>query len=94
MTMSSTTQVTNLNANYLQGNLASAFATSASGTDAYAANRLNGSGGTNVLRFVEGTVTGTGVATFTATNKPASNSANEWIKITIDGVALYIPAWT
>jgi hypothetical protein len=88
------TLVTNLNANYLDGYESGDFATTASGNAAYAANRLNGSGGTNVLRFVEGTVTGTGVATFTPTNKPGSASANEWIKITIDGVALYIPAWT
>ena len=94
MTTTNSTLVSNLNAQYLNGNLASDFATAASGTAAYAANRLNGSGGTNVLRFAEGTVTGTAIATFTATNKPASNSANEWVKITIDGVALYIPAWT
>ena len=93
MTISSSTLVTNLNANYLQGNLASAFVTSTSG-DAYAANRLNGSAGTNVLRFVQGTVTGTGIATFNASNKPASNSTNVWIEITIDGTTLYIPAWT
>jgi len=94
MTTSNNTVVTNLNANYLQGNLASAFATVAVGTDAYAANRLNGSAGTNVLRFVQGTVTGTGIATFNASNKPASNSTNVWIEITIDGTTLYIPAWT
>jgi hypothetical protein len=88
------TQVTNLNANYLQGNLASAFATTALGTDAYAANRLNGSAGTNVLRFVQGTVTGSAVATFTGTNKPGSNSSAVWIQIAIDGTTFYIPAWT
>ena len=93
MTMTSSTLVTNLNANYLQGNLASAFVTSSAG-DAYAANRLNGSAGTNVLRFVQGTVTGTATATFVGTNKPASNSSNVWIQITIDGTTLYIPAWT
>jgi len=93
MAISSSTLVTNLNANYLQGNLASAFVTSTSG-DAYAANRLNGSAGTNVLRFVQGTVTGTATATFIGTNKPASNSSNVWIQITIDGTTLYIPAWT
>jgi hypothetical protein len=94
MTITNTTLVTNLNAQYLNGNLSSAFATVASGTDAYAANRLNGSAGTNVLRFVEGTVTGASVATFNGTNKPASDSTNVWIKITIDSTTLYIPAWT
>lgn len=93
MTMTSSTLVTNLNANYLQGNLASAFVTSSAG-DAYAANRLNGSAGTNVLRFVQGTVTGAATATFSGTNKPGANSSNVWIQITIDGTTLYIPAWT
>lgn len=94
MTTANNTLVTNLNADLLDGNHATAFATVASGTDAYAANRLNGSAGTNVLRFVQGTVTGTGIATFNASNKPASNSTNVWIQITIDGTTLYIPAWT
>jgi len=93
MTMTSNTLVTNLNANYLQGNLASAFVTSSSG-DAYAANRLNGSAGTNVLRFVQGTVSGAATAIFIGTNKPGSNSSNVWIEITIDSTTLYIPAWT
>jgi hypothetical protein len=95
MTMSSTTQVTNLNANYLQGNLASAFATSASGTAAYSANRLDGSAGLNVLRFVKGTTTGAAVAGFVSTNKPGlTNTNNEWIEITIDSTTLFIPVWT
>ena len=91
--ISSSTLVTNLNAQYLDGNLASAFVTSTAG-DAYSANRLNGSAGTNVLRFVQGTVTGSSVATFNATNKPASASTNTWMQITIDGTTLYIPVWT
>lgn len=94
MTITSNALVTNLNADLLDGSHASAFATVALGTDAYAANRLNGSSGTNVLRFVQGTVTGTATATFNGSNKPASASTNVWIQITIDGTTLYIPAWT
>jgi hypothetical protein len=86
--------VTNLNAQYLNGNQSSAFATVASGANAYAANRLNGSAGLNVLRFVQGTVTGSAVAGFSGTNKPGSTSSNVWIQIDIDGTTLYIPAWT
>lgn len=92
--ISNSTVVTNLNANYLQGNTASAFATVASGNVAYASNRLNGSAGLNVLRFVQGTLTGSATATFTGTNKPGSNSSAVWIEILIDGTTLYIPAWT
>jgi hypothetical protein len=91
--ISSSTLVTNLNAQYLNGNLASAFVTNSSG-DAYSANRLNGSAGTNVLRFVQGTVTGSSLATFNAAAKPGSASTNTWIEITIDGTTLYIPVWT
>ena len=91
--ISSSTLVTNLNAQYLNGNLASAFVTSTAG-DAYSANRLNGSAGTNVLRFVQGTVTGASLATFNAAAKPGSASTNTWMEITIDGTTLYIPVWT
>jgi hypothetical protein len=88
------TLVNNLNAQYLNGNQASAFATVASGSAAYAANRLNGSAGLNVLRFTQGTLTGSSVAGFTGTNKPGSTSSNVWIQIDIDGTTLYLPAWT
>ena len=94
MTTANSTLVTNLNADLLDGNHATAFATVASGNDAYAANRLNGSAGVNVLRFVQGTVTGSATANFVATNKPASTSSNVWIQITIDGTTFYIPVWT
>ena len=57
-------------------------------------NKLLGSAGTNTLRFVQGTLTGTGVATFNATTKPGGNTANVWMQITIDGTTLYIPVWT
>lgn len=88
------TLVTNLNADYLDGQHASAFATVASGSAAYAANRLNGSAGLNVLRFTQGTLTGSATAGFSGTNKPGSTSSNVWIQIDIDGTTLYIPAWT
>jgi hypothetical protein len=91
--ISNSTLVTNLNAQYLNGNLSSAFVTSSAG-DAYSANRLNGSAGTNVLRFVQGTLTGASVATFNAAAKPGSASTNVWMQITIDGTTLYIPVWT
>ncbi len=38
--------------------------------------------------------TGTGVATFSATNKPGGNSTNQWIAIAISGGAVrYLPVW-
>jgi hypothetical protein len=60
----------------------------------YASDRLTGTAGANELRFVEGTITGTGTASFVSTNKPGSSTSNVWIKITIDATTLYIPAWT
>jgi hypothetical protein len=95
MATNNSTQVTNLNANYLQGNLASAFATVASGNDAYAANRLNGSAGLNVMRFVKGTITGASTATFVSSNKPGtSTTSNVWLEVTIDSTTVFIPVWT
>jgi hypothetical protein len=94
MVTNNSTLVTNLNAQYLNGVASSGYATVALGTDAYAANRLNGSAGTNVLRFVQGTISGGSVATFNAAAKPGSASTNVWMQITIDSTTLYIPVWT
>lgn len=57
-------------------------------------NKILGSAGLNTLRFVQGTLTGSAIATFTGTNKPGSNSSAVWVQFTIDGTTLYIPAWT
>lgn len=92
MTITNNTLVTNLNADLLDGNHASAFLTT--GGTAYAADRLNGSAGSNVLRFVQGTTSGSATASFPGNNKPGSNSSAVWIQITIDSTTLYIPAWT
>ena len=48
----------------------------------------------NQLRFVRGTLTGTGVATFNSITKPGGNTGNVWMEITIDATTLYIPVWT
>ncbi len=92
MTITNNTLVTNLNADLLDGNHASAFLTT--GGTAYAANRLNGSAGLNVLRFVQGTLSGSATATFPGNNKPGSNSTATWLQITVDATTLYIPVWT
>lgn len=57
-------------------------------------NKIIGSAGLNVLRFVQGTLTGASTATFNAAAKPGSSSSNTWIQITIDGSTFYIPVWT
>ena len=48
----------------------------------------------NQLRFVSGTSTGSGVATFASTNKPGSTTTNVWMTIQIDATTLYVPVWT
>ena len=63
-------------------NLYSDFAKSLVGTTA------------NQLRFVSGTSTGSGVATFNAANKPGSSTTNVWMTVQIDSTTLYIPVWT
>jgi len=93
--ISSSSLVTNLNAQYLNGVDSSGYATVAFGTNAYAADRLNGSAGLNVMRFVKGTITGASVASFISTNKPGlSSTSNVWLEATIDGTTVFIPVWT
>jgi hypothetical protein len=53
-----------------------------------------GTGGSNQLRFVSGTSTGSGVASFVSTNKPGGTTSNAWMTIQIDATTLYIPVWT
>lgn len=64
-------------------------------TNLYAdfAKSLVGTAGSNQLRFVSGTSTGTSVATFSAT-KPGGASTNVWITMQIDATTIYIPVWT
>jgi hypothetical protein len=89
------TLVTNLNANYLDGYTRAAFATSNAGLAAYSAQRLDGSAGLNVMRFVKGTITGASTANFVATNKPGtSTTSNVWLEVTIDSTTVFIPVWT
>ena len=64
-------------------------------TNLYAdlAKTLVGTGGSNQLRFVSGTSTGSAIGTFAA-NKPGSASTNVWMTVQIDATTLYIPVWT
>ena len=48
----------------------------------------------NQLRFVSGTSTGSGVATFASTSKPGGTTTNVWMTIQIDATTFYIPVWT
>ena len=68
--------------NTLVSNLYAQYAQSMVGTSA------------NQLRFVSGTSTGSGVATFASTNKPGSTTTNVWMTVQIDATTLYIPVWT
>jgi hypothetical protein len=54
---------------------------------------LIGTGGSNQLRFVSGTSTGTSLATFSGT-KPGGATTNVWITMQIDATTIYIPVWT
>jgi hypothetical protein len=50
--------------------------------------------GTHQLKLIDGTVTGSGVASFIGTNKPGSSTNNVWIQVQFDATTLYIPVWT
>ena len=76
MTITSTTLVANLNANYVGG---------------VAVANLARTGGQ--LITLSGNTVGAATATFTATNKPGSNSGNEWLTVNIGGTNYYVPIW-
>lgn len=77
MAITNSTVVTNLNADYLDGLHASAFAQADS---------------THTYKWSGGTVTGSATATFSGT-KPGSSATNSWLKLIIDGGTYYIPIW-
>jgi hypothetical protein len=50
--------------------------------------------GNAAIRIDSSATTGTGTATFTATNKPGGNtSPTQWLPISIGGTVYYIPLW-
>ncbi len=49
--------------------------------------------GTGQTITLSGNTTGSGTATFTATNKPGGSTANEWLTVVIDGNTFDIPIW-
>jgi hypothetical protein len=51
------------------------------------------SAGGHTYTFSGGSVTGTGVATFSSTNKPGASTANIWLAFVIDGTTYDLPAW-
>ena len=90
--------MTNLNADLLDGNHASAFlGVSATAADSdkldglHAASFWQSGGSTVSLSSVS---SGSSVATFSTTTKPGSASTNTWVGIVINGTTFYIPAWT
>lgn len=100
MQINNSTLVFSLNADLLDGNHASAFATAGhnhSGVylpvagNAASATQISNSGHT--YTFSGGSVTGTATATFSSANKPGANSSNIWLAFVIDGTTYYAPAW-
>jgi collagen type VII alpha len=59
----------------------------------YTQNLVNAAA-THQLRLVDGTLTGSGVATFVSANKPGGTTSNTWIQVQLDATTLYIPVWT
>ena len=98
MQITNNTLVTNLNADLLDGNHASAFlGVSATAADS---DKLDGLHATSFWQSGGSTVSlssvssGSSTATFSTTTKPGSASTNTWVGIVINGTTFYIPAWT
>jgi hypothetical protein len=64
-----------------------------SGTPTSATSSTQISAGGHTYTFSGGSVTGTGVASFSSTNKPGASTANIWLAFVVDGVTYDMAAW-
>lgn len=99
MAISSTTLVSNLNADMVDGFHASAFAKLAGGNTwtggQFFSNDIDVNGWVqcNSFRIDQTPTTGTATATFPGNNKPGSSTTCQWVTINLNGVTKYIPVW-
>jgi len=100
MMITSTTMVSNLNADMVDGLHASSLA-KISGGNSFSGNQYVAGGNLDVsgwvqcdnFRIDQTPSTGSATATFNGSNKPGSTSTNEWLVLNMNGITKYIPAW-
>lgn len=100
MKINSTTLVSNLNADMVDGLHASSLA-KISGGNSFSGNQYITGGNLDVsgwvqcdnFRIDQNPSRGSATATFNGTNKPGSASTNEWLVLNMNGITKYIPAW-
>lgn len=100
MTISSTTLVTNLNADMVDGLHASSLA-KISGGNSFSGNQYITGGNLDVsgwvqcdnFRIDQTPSTGSATATFPGNNKPGSTTTCQWLTINLNGTTKYIPVW-
>ena len=100
MMITSTTMVSNLNADMVDGLHASSLA-KISGGNSFSGNQYVTGGNLDVsgwvqcdnFRIDQTPSTGSATATFNGSNKPGSTSTNEWLVLNMNGITKYIPAW-
>ena len=98
--ITSTTMVSNLNADMVDGLHASSLA-KISGGNSFSGNQYVAGGNLDVsgwvqcdnFRIDQTPSTGSATATFNGSNKPGSTSTNEWLVLNMNGITKYIPAW-
>ena len=93
MTITSTTLVSNLNADMVDGLHASKFVRTDTSSTITGDINITGNLQTNTLRINQTPWTGTATATFPGNNKPGSTTSCQWLAISCNGVLKYIPVW-
>lgn len=67
---------------------------SSSGPGVWGVSTSGPGGRFSSLRLDQTPTTGSGTATFTATNKPGGSSANTWLSINLNGTTYQVPVWS
>ena len=93
MTINSSTLVSNLNADMVDGLHASRFVRTDTNSTVTGNINITGQLQTDTFRIDQTPFTGSATATFPGNNKPGSTTSCQWISINCNGTTKYIPVW-
>ena len=93
MTINSSTLVSNLNADMVDGLHASRFVRTDTNSTVTGNINITGQLQTDTFRIDQTPFTGSATATFPGNNKPGSTTSCQWLAISCNGVLKYIPVW-